>query len=112
MFPSLLYPRACSRRVETITANPPTSILESVAKLPIDEPRVVPMESAEGQAVIQLHAAISYIHGVNGNGVVLGKGFANREIESSVSRKIRTGILCLRRAIQAVGEARAVVDVR
>ena len=69
------------------------------------------MKSAEGQAVVQLHASIGYVQRVHRDGVFLCEGFADGEIKRSMAGQIRSWILRVRHAEQSVREARAVVDV-
>ena len=61
--------------------------VEPVAELPVNLSWIVPVESAEGQTVIKLHAAVRHIHRVGGDGESLGEGLADGEIEARVAER-------------------------
>ena len=87
-------------------------IMETIAKLQINLPWIVPVESAKSQAVIQLHAFIADVQRRQRQGVLLGESLADRQVYRGVGRQINPGILGLRRSVQPVGEPRAIVHVR
>jgi hypothetical protein len=45
--------------------------MEAVAELDVDFARIIPVEAAEGDAVVEFDAAVGYVHGVNGSGEAL-----------------------------------------
>ena len=82
--------------------------MEAVAEFCINLARVVPVEAAEGYAVVELEAAIGYVHGVHRRGEALAEIFSQRQIERGVLWQVVAGI---RLSGKGVGESRAVVDV-
>src|SRR4029077_9437497 len=60
------------------------SIMETVAQFDIDFARVVPMETAEGLAVVEIHAAVGHVQGVQRGGNALTEVLAERQIERGV----------------------------
>jgi len=53
-----------------------SSVVEAVAKFDENLSRVVPVESAEGDAVIDFRAAVGYVDGIQGSRKLLSKIFA------------------------------------
>jgi hypothetical protein len=51
-------------RKERARNGAPAQILkvEAVTEFPVDLPRIVPVKSAEGEAVVELHAAVGHIN--------------------------------------------------
>ncbi len=82
--------------------------MEAIAEFDVDFARVVPVESSEGNAVIEFDTAVGYVHGVQRSGKALAEIFADGKIEGGVLRQIGAGI---RLAWESVAEAGAVVDV-
>src|SRR5689334_13866704 len=82
--------------------------MEPISNLRIDLSRIVPVETAECQAVVQLDAPVGNIKGGHGRGKPFAEILAQREIEGGVSRQIISGV---RLAGKAVGETGAVVNV-
>src|SRR5258708_21799423 len=67
-------------------------IVEAVAKFYIDFARIVPVESAEGYAVVEFYAAIGHVHGVQRGGEALAEILAKRQIDGCRRREISAGI--------------------
>ncbi len=82
--------------------------MEAVADFYVDFARVVPVEAAEGEAIVVLDAAIGNIQRGEGSGEALAEIFAERKIEGGVLRQIVAGIGL---AGERVAEPRAVVNV-
>src|SRR5712691_6031904 len=82
--------------------------MESVAKFDIDLARVVPMKASEGLAVVEVHAAVGHVQGIQRCGDALAEVLTDREIESCVLRQVITGIGLVN---ESVTEAGAVIDV-
>src|ERR1700722_5056900 len=100
-------------------------IVEAIAEFGVNFPGLVPVESAEGDTIIQFHAAVGYIQPVQRNGVLFPEIFAHRQIESGVSGQIsprirlagkgvaETGtIINIHRDIAAPGEIRIPADIQ
>src|ERR1700674_408678 len=83
--------------------------MKSVAQFDIDLARVVPMETAEGLAVVEVHAAVGHVQGIQRCGDALAEVLANRKVERGVLWQMASRI---RAARERVTEAGAVVDVR
>jgi hypothetical protein len=66
-------------------------VVESITQLYENFAGVIPMETAEGQTVIEHHAEIPNIQGVGGNGKVLSEVFTNGKINCRVRGQI---VLC------------------
>jgi len=84
------------------------SILESIAKLYVHLPRVVPVKTAEGLAVVEFNSAVGHVEGVQRRGQALTEVLSKREIERGVLRQVVSRI---RLSGKGIAEARAVVDV-
>src|SRR5258708_34241355 len=84
-------------------------IVEAVAKFYIDFARIVPVESAEGYAVVEFYAAIGHVHGIQWGGKALAEIFPEGKIEGRVRRQISAGIGLIG---EGIGESGAVVNVR
>ena len=82
--------------------------MEAVTQLDINLPWVIPMESAECQAVVQLHAAVCHVEGGYRDGVFFSETFPERNIERGVPWQIVPGVLNGRRPVV---EPRAVVHI-
>ena len=87
-----------------------SSVVKSPAELDIDLPRVVKVESSEGQAVVEQYAAIGHVQGGQRKlvSVALAKTFSDGNVKRSVLGQIVARILRVRRTI---GESRAVVYI-
>lgn len=85
--------------------------MKAVTKLDVNLPRIVPVESAKGQAVIQLHAHVTDIERGDGKRIFLSKVFPEGKINRGVGGQVLAGILRVGHAIQAVGEAGTIVDI-
>src|SRR5580700_1514883 len=85
-----------------------SSVVKSVTELDVDLPRVVKVESSEGQTVVEEDTAIRYIQGAQRDPVLLAETLSERNIKGSVLRKITARIL---RVGVSVGEARAIVNI-
>src|ERR1700676_1114708 len=83
--------------------------MESVAQLDENFPRIVPVETAEGLAVVEIHAAVGHIQGVQRCGESVAEILAEGKIEGCVLRQVVPGI---RRVRKGVAEAGAIVNVR
>src|SRR5580704_2082646 len=86
----------------------PSSVVEAIAKFDVDFAWVVPVEAAEGDAVIEFHAAICDVYRVQGSGEALAEIFAKRKIEGGVLRQIVAGIGL---GGECVAESGAVVNI-
>ena len=62
--------------------------MEAVTKFDIDFPRIIPVESAERQAIVQLHATVCHIERGQGNGIFFSEVFPERKIERCLPRQI------------------------
>ena len=64
---SLLQTTALSHlfRMRGPTSNRRSSVVKSVAKFHEDFARIVPVEAAEGDAVVEFHAAVGHVHGIH-----------------------------------------------
>ena len=85
------------------------SVVKAVAQLDENFARVVPVETAEGLAVIKFHPAIGHIQGVQGCGESVAEILAERKIEGRVLWQVVPGIW---RPWKGVAEAGAVVNIR
>src|SRR6202007_3146936 len=66
------------------------------------------MRAAKGEAVVEEHAAVGNVDGLQVDREALAKLFAERQIESDVRLEMIRGI---RRSLIAIGEAGSIVDV-
>ena len=82
--------------------------MKAVAEFDVDFAGIVPVEAAEGLAVVEIDAAIGHVQRVQRRGEALPEILADREIESCVLRQVVSGIWVPRKSI---AETRAVVDV-
>src|SRR5271166_1357570 len=82
--------------------------MEAIAKLGVDFAWIVPMKSAEGDAIVQFHAAVGDIEAVQRNRVSFAEVFAERQIETGVLRQI---VAAIRLAGKRVAEAGTIIDV-
>ena len=87
----------------------PGSVVEAVTQLDENFPRIVPVETAEGLTVIEVHPAIGHIQGVQRCGESVAEILAEGKIEGCVLRQVGPWI---RRVREGVAEAGAVVNVR
>ena len=85
--------------------------MKLVAHRHIDFARVVPVKAAEGQAVIEDHAAIGDVKDSHRRGKSLAPIFPQRHIEGRVRRQIGIGIWGAGNVFQTVTEARAIVHI-
>src|ERR1700730_12762260 len=85
-----------------------SSVMESIAELDVNLPWVVPLETTETLAVIEIHEAVAYIQSIHRCGKALAEVFANREIKRGVLRQVVPRIWL---PWKGIAEARAVVDV-
>ena len=83
--------------------------MKTVANFNVDFTGIIPVESAEGDAVIEFNAAVGNVDGIQRSRKALAEIFAQREIESCVLRQIVAGV---RLAGKRVTEAGTIVDVR
>ena len=70
--------------------------------------RIVPVETAEGLAIVEIHPAIGHVQGMHRCGESVAEILPEGKIEGCVLRQVVPGI---RRAKKCVAEAGAVVDV-
>src|ERR1041385_1321914 len=82
--------------------------MKAVAEFEVDFAGVVPVEAAEGLAVVEIDAAVGYVHEVERGGEGLPEVFAQSEVEGGVAGKMVPGI---RLAGKSVAETRSVIDV-
>jgi hypothetical protein len=83
--------------------------MEPIADLGINLTRIVPVKTAEGLAIVEFHATVGYIQGVQRYGESLTEILANGKTEGSVLRQL---VPRIRLPGKSVTEAGAVVDVR
>ena len=83
-------------------------VVKAVAEFDVDFAGIVPMESAEGDAVVEFDAAVGDVQRVQRRGEAFAEIFAQRQIKRSVPRQMVAGI---RLAGESVAEARAIVQV-
>ena len=83
--------------------------MKTVANFNVDFAGIVPVEAAEGDAVVEFNAAVGDVDGIERSRKALAEILAQREIESCVLRQIGTGI---RLAGKRVTETGTIVDVR
>ena len=86
-------------------------IIKPVANLPVNLPWIIPVKTAERQTVVQLNAAVCYIDRVRRNRKFFSERFTDGKIEGCVAGEVWAGILCLRRPVQPIGKARAIVHI-
>src|SRR6202034_4914351 len=86
----------------------PTSVVKAIAQFDINFARVVPVISAEGEAVVVLGAAVGDIQRSERCGETLAEILADCKIEGGVLRQIISRVWG---AGKSVGEAGAVVNV-
>src|SRR5713101_7766058 len=86
----------------------PKLVMESITELHVNLPRVVPVESAEGLAVVEVHAPVGYVQGIHRCGEALAEILANREIEGCVLWQMASRIRLIN---EGVTEAGTVVNV-
>src|ERR1017187_8504339 len=82
--------------------------MEAIAKFYINLSRIVPVETAEGDAVVEFDAAVGEVDGVQRSGEALAEIFAERKIEGGVLRQIGAGI---RLAGKGIAETGSVINV-
>src|ERR1700690_2907827 len=89
--------------------SPNTSIVKPESHLNKYFARVIPVEATEGLAVVELHAAVGDIQGVERGRDAFAEVFADRKIERGVRWQMvsRIGLID-----KTVGEAGAVIDIR
>ena len=64
---------------------------EAVAEFGVELARVVEVEAAEGEGVVEQDAAIGDVGGGDGGGEAFGDGFAEGEVEGGVLGQIGIG---------------------
>src|ERR1035438_176707 len=89
--------------------SPNTSIMKPESHLNKNFARVVPVEAAEGLAVVEPHAAVGDIQGVERGRDALAEVFAQRKIEGGVRWQMVSGIGLIDKTVR---EAGAVIDIR
>ena len=82
--------------------------MEPIAKLHRDFPRVVPMKTPEGLAIVEIHPAVGHVQGEQRYGKSLAEILTEGEIEGCVLWQVVTWIRLPRKG---VAETRAVVNV-
>ena len=82
--------------------------MKPVAQLDEDFARIIPVETAECLAIVEVHAAVGHIQGIQRSGESLTEVLTDREIESCVLRQVVPWIWL---PWKGIAEARAVVDV-
>ena len=82
--------------------------MKSIAQLDGQLPRVVPVEAAEGLAVVEFHVQVGHIQGIHGCGKAFPEILAQREIKRGVARQVTFRI---RLADKGIAEPGAVVDI-
>ena len=83
-------------------------VVKAVAHFDKNLPRVVPVEAAEGHAVVEFDAAVGDIQGVQRRRNPLAEILAEREIKGGVAGQVFAGIGL---AGESVAEAGTVIDV-
>src|SRR2546427_5163693 len=82
--------------------------MEAIAELDKDFARFEVVGAAEGEAVVEQHATVGNVEGLEIDGKALPKFLAKRKIKSGVRREVLAGIL---RSLVLVGEAGCVGNV-
>ena len=82
--------------------------MESITEFGINLPRVIPVEPAEGLAVVEFDAAVGDVQGVKRGGESLTKVLPQGKIKGCVLREVVAGI---RLTGEGIAEAGAVVNV-
>src|ERR1035438_5035168 len=82
--------------------------MEAIAKFDVNFPWIVPVESAEGNAVIEFYAPVGNVDGIQRSGKALAKIFSEGKIESCMLRQVIPGI---RLSGKCIGETRPIVNV-
>ena len=80
--------------------------MEAITKFNINLAGVVPVESAEGDAVVEFDAAVGDVDGVKRGGKALAKILAERKIEGGMPRQIGAGIRLSRKGVAEAWPAR------
>ena len=83
--------------------------MESIADFGINLPWVVPVETAEGLAVVEFHATVGYVQGMQRCGEAFTKILAEGKIEGCMLRQVISWIWLSRKRVAKAG---AVVNVR
>src|SRR6202521_5457946 len=91
------------RGLGPIALTPHPSIVKSVAQFDIDLARVVPMEPSERLAVLEVHAAVGHVQGIQRRGDALSEVLANRKVERGVLRQVVTGIGLVNECVTEAG---------
>ena len=84
------------------------SVVEAVAKFHVDLTGVVPVETAEGLTVVEIHSPIGQIQRVQRCGELVAEILAEGKIDSCVLRQVVPGIRLSRKGIT---EAGAIVNI-
>ena len=89
--------------------------MEAEADLAVELSRIVEMESAEGERIVEQDAAVGDIGCSNGGGNVLAEALSEGEVKGRVLGKVSVGIAGIGGRpggiVATVGESGAVVDV-
>src|SRR2546429_5501493 len=104
-------PRPAGMGHEEIPGNPRSgseSIVKAIAQLDEHFARLEKVRAAEGEAVVEQHAAIGDVDGLQIDGEALAELLAEREIKRGVRLKM---VARSHWRLAAVGEAGSVVDV-
>ena len=86
--------------------------MEAVTKLDVDLARKIPVESAEGEAVVVEHALVGDVESRDRGGEAFGEILAEGKIEGGVGRQVVALVWLTWDAGLSVAEAGAVVDIR
>ena len=62
--------------------------MKAVAEFDVDLSRIVPVEAAESQAIVELDAAVGHVKGIQRSGETLPEILSQREIEGGVLRQM------------------------
>ena len=84
------------------------SIVKPESKFDKQFARVIPVETAEGLAIVKIHSTVSHVQCIQRRRHALAEIFAYREIEGGVLRQMA---LRIRLTDESVTEARAVINV-
>src|ERR1700723_931162 len=87
---------------------PPISVVEAIAQFKVNLTRLIPVEAAEGDTIIEFDATVGDVDGAERGGEALAEILAEREIECCVLWQI---VARIRLAGKCVGESRSVINV-
>src|SRR6266851_1007957 len=86
---------------------PGKSVVETIAQLDKDFPRIQEVGAAESETVVEQDAAVGDVDGLQVGGEFFAETFAERKVKSGVRLEMIAGDIRI-----AVGESRSVIDVR